>query len=51
MKKKGKSLLFQINPFEEFKEFDISLIHNEIKKIAHFMDLKFYINSLFESSS
>lgn len=43
MKKKGKSLLFQINPFEEFKEFDISLVHNEIKKIAHFMDLKYHI--------
>jgi uncharacterized protein YcaQ len=43
MKKKGKSLLFQINPFEEFKEFDIPLVHNEIKKIAHFMDLKYHI--------
>lgn len=45
MKKEKKLLKFQINSFETFKEEDIDLIHNEMEKIAHFMNLEYCIDS------
>lgn len=45
MKKEKRTLLFQMNPFDEHEERDLSLIHEEVKRIARFMDLEYCINS------
>jgi hypothetical protein len=45
MKKERKLLKYQINPFEKCKERDMDLIHDEMERIAQFMNMKYCINS------
>ena len=42
-RKEKDTLTFQVHPFERIEHHDVDVIHEEMRKIAHFMNMKYCI--------